>query len=1815
MLKKIFRVLLALYFIADSFGSGLFAAESAAASLPKSTVQFEEENFENSVFKDPNRFGGQIKLFEPSRYGFLAEDKPLLLPQEEEETGEDEYFKYNRAYLENVIKEAGGGIELKEKAAEYIEILNPSLLLPIYGTTISMTGRKTFGIKYDVKKYKESKSTVDDRNTSSMEFEQEMQLKVQGKISDRIFVDIDYDDQREEAQNIGVSYRGKAGELVQSADFGDIELSMPGSEFISYSKQVFGAKMHLQYGDAHLHLIGSQNKGESKSKQFKGDSVFETVNIRDLQYSRRKYYDLTFGYQTGATTDTTWTYAIRAGTEKVYIDDHTNGGYQVASKAVDIKTGAEYPNNGGTAAFRLLTRGVDYTIDYNQNILIFNNGLNATDVVAIDYQNSQGEWASSAQPGGLPVLIKTNNERPISSTAELGYQLEIKRYYNIGATQITRDDGSGNFILKLLESDGSEVCAVNDPRPFCQFTVDYDKGIFKIGGRFTDVGLYNATPVSTANRYFFIQYTSTVKTYFLEPDIVLQSETVKVNGATMQRNSDYYVDYTSGFITFYNSDLIGSNSVVDVSYDVVGANEESALMGGRFNYDFTDKISVGASLLNESGSEPKRVPSVGATTSSLTAMEADFKVDNVQVAEGVHVTLGAEAAQSRKDENLFGYAMIDSMEETKEYVKASTVYSDWKIASNPTAETNFFDSIKWDSEDVPMLQINPSAIANGDDRQNVLIINYDFSIAQDKGYADRDEVSIVFPISNSGVDFSEKTLFELTMQGEENGPLLNVSFGSVNEMSDNYSAYPSLLAQGMRIDEIFPTCSKYYVAGMNTVPKTEDLRCTGRLTNTEDTGWIYINPDGTYQRYNPFAKNTYNPFPQPNGIVDTQDLNGNGLLDSEDVTSGGSFGFAGEEIKNLPGGEINYTGWKTFNQEVDFASSSNAWGTDWTSIQQMRITLKRNPNGGKLKGQIKIASLGVSGSVWQGLDTDEEVLLSYGINNVDNMDYKPIFSDSGDGGEVFRTLYGSVNEMRKDDGTNNVEEQSLALQYDFSKNPALSKVSVQNNFSAMDFSKHKQFRFLLYNNGDIDEDTEFFLRISSDENNYSEIRVPLGFKDAWHLYNLRLIDTNGDNIPDRWENESKYPASASNAGMLNYKRVGIITAGIIKADGTTPQGEVWLDDIFLADSVVTVGNAYMAQAKVNVDNWFDAGGKVAYMDENFQTPVAVATNQKNRQEDYYLNFKRFKDLPVRAKYHRSNTVTPDVLGYNSSNTVSLLDKGEVDRNSGSVEAEYTGAGLPNIGASYSFEKADYQMLQRKDASNTYSLSLNHVSNRKNSIVRNLTAGTSLVKSKIDYSDNQLIATQGSNYNSDTTTQNYNFKMTLVPWQGASIVPSYSLSSADEKRRYFDVSSGIDAFRNKSYSKYASETAAVSAALRIRPWLTPTASYSVNIKENNNLTATSYKANNQIYNFDIGDVKSINRSSEGNVSLSLNGRDMLPKSKLFSAFTVSGSYKMQDGDAWENVPDSFEALDKLWLRSSMGINSPYSYRSSLTIRDTYSAAMRWNPFKEYGFSGRAAPLNTMSIINNFSKSFQTSEDLGSEYKTITSTLPDIVFYIDELEKFFTSSGKIFSGTNIKLKYALSTNEIIGSEYKEDIAYGGDLRFVFLDYFDTTLSYTQQRQEKTDLLVNQPLASYYRKDFSAQTSFSHRAFRFTPKITYIYDKSEEVGDVLVDDVKEIVPSLNVRVDFNLPFSFNIPLLGSQYLMTNRVIWNSTASYSRRRSFTIEENRDLFDFTTSLDYEVSKNIRLTLSGAFQNFKHLYIEEDSYTAYNIGTMLTIQF
>ena len=1708
---------------------------------------------------------------------------------------------YTDAFWRQAVTSVEGAYKLDNEPEPIpdLTLLNPTLSLPLYGTSIALTGRYVLGFKMAQKKFKEASKSASTSNTDqrNLEMNQQMQIKMQGKIMDRVFVDIDYDDQREEEKTISVAYRGKPGEVVQLAEFGDIDLSLPQTDLIAYQKQLFGAKMHLQHKNANLYLIGSQTKGTSKQKQFVGSSVLEIVSLKDISYLRRTYYDLTFGgnihgdtqLQPDAYDD--WKVNmlnISPGSEEIYLNSNSTSYtfVPVEQRATDYLGTREY-----TAQFELLTRGVDYTVDYARGIITFKRTIPADGIIAVDYRNSRGEWLKDmgATPGTIK-LIKTENDKPWESTAtETANKLEMKTFYSVGAQNITQDNGKGNFILTLLDANGQAVGESASPQQIypTTITMDFDKGVFELASRMTDdAGLYNTTPVSARNRTFKIQYESTVKTYFIESDIVVQSEQVKLNGRLLQRNNDYYIDYTSGFITFYRGEEITENAIIDITYDTVtGSSSNNSVLGGRLDYKLFDKIIMGATMIQEGGEKPATVPQVGAYSKQLLVYGADVKGRDIKLADPVTVDFSAEAAHSQKKQNMFGYAMVDSMNDTNEQVGGSLIFKDWVIAANPNNRPNFLDAVHWDSQDLPSLEINPHAIATANDKQQVLVINYDFTRSSG-AYADRDEVSIVYPLSKSGIDLSSKTSFELTLLGEEGGPQVNFTFGNISEYSDN--------SAGMHTQ-----CSPSV-----NVPKTEDIYCRNSLAPNEDIGWPYTNPDGTEQRYNPFAQNIYNPESQPNGRIDTQDLNGNGKFDDEDIPTKGNFGFVtGANV--IPGMEdslADNTTWQTFSAPLQIDASDPAEKAKWTAVRHLRITLKK---GAKLKGQIKIANVGLSGTSWNtqaGLDATN--FSASGINNVDNTNYEPIFNDHGDGQRVFDYLYGSMQNYRSMMDSANVLDQALRLHF----RPSLmeDKYYVNRNFKSMDFSQHREFRFLLHSST-ANADGNFYLKVGT-QTNYDKITVPMNF-DGWRLIAVKMTDTNGDGIADAFINASdaSYNVSVENIrapnGLLNFKEVSMIMAGV---ENITTEGEVWLNVIHLADAITLTGDAYKGDVTVKWDGWGSAGAKYKHQDSNFETPLAISKNQETTEEEYFLKVERIKEFPMSATLTRSAVTTPLITDTTDYNTVSLLDKGKVERQQAVVRGDFIKENLPQIGVEYTLDKTDYELMKRKDNSHTYGATLAHSTGK----LKNIAAGYYVTDASVGY-DRIRHQESDTYYNTDETTQKMNVKFTYQPTGNFNLTPSYSLRKSTEDRTRYETSGDSKIH----YPKALTQRTGLNSTWKINKWLAPSASYNISTIENNNLTAKKPTASGEDVTLGIGSVKTVTRNADGGVSLTLNGADLLPQSKLFNTLVVSSGYRIQDADAWNDVDSGFDSRKELWIRSSLKGVGRYGYRKNMTLRDTFTSTQRWNPLSKYDLTGMAAPLKTISVINNFSKTLQKNDQTGTLYNSTSVTLPDLTFSISDLEKFLLA-GRWLTNSNLKLRYSWVRQTNTGTDEQLVTQYGGDLRFMLFNYLDTVLNYQHKNSNKDDLRLNISLERIRENNVSAQTSFYIKSLRVTPKITYItFDKWLVRGQVS-QSTRETTPSLNLRWDFNLPHGLKLPFTSRRYSTSNRIIWNTNVSMSDKRSeVEVRDNYKKYDATTSLDYEFSQNLRFTLSGGLTLLQHAYVKTEDYTAYNVAANMTIQF
>ena len=62
-------------------------------------------------------------------------------------------------------------------------------------------------------------------------------------------------------------------------------------------------------------------------------------------------------------------------------------------------------------------------------------------------------------------------------------------------------------------------------------------------------------------------------------------------------------------------------------------------------------------------------------------------------------------------------------------------------------------------------------------------------------------------------------------------------------------------------------------------------------------------------------------------------------------------------------------------------------------------------------------------------------------------------------------------------------------------------------------------------------------------------------------------------------------------------------------------------------------------------------------------------------------------------------------------------------------------------------------------------------------------------------------------------------------------------------------------------------------------------------------------------------------------------------------------------------------------------------------------------------------------------------------------------------------------------------------------------------------------------------------------------------------------------------------------------------------------RSSPVTIADNSRLLNLNTNADYEIAKNLRMTINGAVSRLWHKHLKEDEFISYQFGTTLTFQF
>lgn len=141
------------------------------------------------------------------------------------------------------------------------------------------------------------------RNKTTFKFDPQIQMSVNGKVGDKIDVNMNYDTEatfKYDAKSVKLRYDGKEDEIIKSLEAGNVSMPL-NSSLITGGTSLFGIKSELKFGKLSVAAVVSQQNAQTKSVNLEGGAQtrkFErTIDGYDenrhffLSHFFREHYD------------------------------------------------------------------------------------------------------------------------------------------------------------------------------------------------------------------------------------------------------------------------------------------------------------------------------------------------------------------------------------------------------------------------------------------------------------------------------------------------------------------------------------------------------------------------------------------------------------------------------------------------------------------------------------------------------------------------------------------------------------------------------------------------------------------------------------------------------------------------------------------------------------------------------------------------------------------------------------------------------------------------------------------------------------------------------------------------------------------------------------------------------------------------------------------------------------------------------------------------------------------------------------------------------------------------------------------------------------------------------------------------------------------------------------------------------------------------------------------------------------------------------------------------------------------------------------
>jgi hypothetical protein len=319
-------------------------------------------------------------------------------------------------------------------------------------------------------------------------FDFQFNVRTGGVVADRVFVNVDYDSQREfdASNNISVRYQGKSDEALQTLEVGNVTFQPPASRFLTSGipSGNYGIQATGQIGPMRYTSIVAQQKGNvSKDNVFTiGERSQQQVDrvIEDIQVETRRFFftvdpRLLGGYPNIDLLNRQQMQQLAAALPDSVRPARLYVYRQFIGAANQNPRGPQFSVRGARNPLRqiyeVLRENVDYYVDPSQLWIALVRPLNPNNErLAVAYEvNVNGVAGRNVSTGGTPDIEFTTEpqfanllwEPELQPTNPAYFLRELKSVYRLGGDDLQRQ----TIKLKLVTgTSGDQEKPINTSR-------------------------------------------------------------------------------------------------------------------------------------------------------------------------------------------------------------------------------------------------------------------------------------------------------------------------------------------------------------------------------------------------------------------------------------------------------------------------------------------------------------------------------------------------------------------------------------------------------------------------------------------------------------------------------------------------------------------------------------------------------------------------------------------------------------------------------------------------------------------------------------------------------------------------------------------------------------------------------------------------------------------------------------------------------------------------------------------------------------------------------------------------------------------------------------------------------------------------------------------------------------------------------------------------------------------------------------------------------------------------------------------------------